>query len=76
MGEYAEAAYEGGFYTGNEGGRGQRFVSKRERRCPKCLLVFPNGNERRKHMRDVHGLKFDPKRIGCLIPVSKVTAHG
>ena len=24
MGEYAEAAYEGGFYTGNEGGRGGR----------------------------------------------------
>lgn len=25
MGDYAEAAYEGGFYTGNEGGRGKPY---------------------------------------------------
>lgn len=71
MGEYAEAAYEGGFYTGNEGGRRPRPARKPDKGCPRCPLRFPTGRERRKHLRDAHGLKFDTRNIGRLIPVSK-----
>lgn len=44
--------------------------------CPKCAMRFPGHNDRRKHLRDVHGLKYIGDGSGKLRPIQKVAANG
>jgi hypothetical protein len=73
MGDYAEAAYDGGFYSGNEGGRGGRNAPTlpKPTPCSWCGEVFPSRKLTKKHLRKAHQMKMAAGSGVLLVPLAR-----